>query len=578
MKKRFFERYNTLRNQILILFVAVMSIVLLFVGLVTFQLVSDLIKDNAEAQMKQTAVEAAGRIDSLYDQINLISKQAATHTMVQQVLENEQDGVPVLFQERQQLIQHMNELLAYSNGITSVELYTNVDKQIIPLGRSGTGAVLKSNWKQKADENKGSLVWIGEDSSSPYDYLAIRRVNLLNDSFEGGGYLLIKVAKNYFQLVEKSTQTKGYMVLLDQTEQIISSNYTDTSTALTIVPDKKEGYMEAEQYSALTGWRLMVFTPETIVMEGMSVVRSAVLISGFIGFLLFFVLSYFMSTVVTKPIFQLMRTMKRGRKGKLSLQPLSSSTIEINELNKTYNQMAGEINHLIQVVYEKELLRSKTELKALQSQINPHFLFNTLNALYWALEEKDEELAEQVIAMSELFRYTIETDEWVRVKQEIQHIERYMQLMKLRIGTRFSWEINVPEPLLHVRMPKLLIQPLVENALIHGVAKKTGNGHVSVDLKAVDAFIHVTVADNGMGMKTEQVKKVMEAIQTETMESLKGNGIAMINVNKRLQLYYPAHTEANLRISSIYGQGTVCTFELPVKEGEQLVQKDNSVS
>jgi len=154
--------------------------------------------------------------------------------------------------------------------------------------------------------------------------------------------------------------------------------------------------------------------------------------------------------------------MKHAIEGELVTNPDTSSTLEIMELNHTFNQMVENTNYLIQVVYEKEIMRSRTELEALQAQINPHFLYNMLNALYWSLIEK-EEIAENVVAMSDLFRYTIshpKKDDWVTVGEELEQIERYMKLMKMRFGNRLIWRITAEEKILKVKIPKLIIQPL----------------------------------------------------------------------------------------------------------------------
>src|SRR5689334_5431076 len=142
-----------------------------------------------------------------------------------------------------------------------------------------------------------------------------------------------------------------------------------------------------------------------------------------VGVLLFLILTFILSTMITSPILNLIKAMRGAKYGSLKPIPVTSSTLEINELNNTYNQMVAYLNELIEVVYEKEIIQSRTELKALQAQINPHFLFNTLEALYWALEDKDEEeLSQVVVAMSGLFRYVInraDDDEWVTVADEL---------------------------------------------------------------------------------------------------------------------------------------------------------------
>lgn len=144
-----------------------------------------------------------------------------------------------------------------------------------------------------------------------------------------------------------------------------------------------------------------------------------------------------------------------------------------------------------------------------------------------------------------------------------------MQLMRLRIGDRFTWSVDVPAELNETTIPKLLIQPLVENALVHGISNKNGTGHVSVDFSMTEdgQYGRVTITDNGKGMTKKQVERLMEAIGQETPLSEQSTGIAMVNVNKRLKLYYPEEENSGISISSLYGQGTVCLFQWPLKGG-----------
>uniref|UniRef100_A9U6Q4 Predicted protein n=1 Tax=Physcomitrium patens TaxID=3218 RepID=A9U6Q4_PHYPA len=245
-----------------------------------------------------------------------------------------------------------------------------------------------------------------------------------------------------------------------------------------------------------------------------------------------------------------------------------SSTIEINELNHSYNQMVEHMNELIGLVYEKEILQSRTELKALQAQIHPHFLFNTLEALYWSLMEKDEdELAEYVVAMADLFRYTITgpgKEEWVRLEDELEHIERYLLIMKMRLGDRLSWSISSPPALASVPMPKLLIQPLVENAILHGIEGRIGPGKVSVgvSLSADQMHLVVTVTDDGKGIDEDNLRRIVTALQTGMTPPFKGSGMGIFNVQQRIKLYYGGDRpdESGLAIDSQIHRGTRCHF------------------
>ncbi len=578
-------RYNTLRNQILLVFITVMTIVLCFVGIMTYFIVSTLLQDNAEKQIQQTAVEANGRMESLHQQIDLLSRQVATNSTVQQLLQDEGQGVLATFQQRQALVRLSNEYLTYTNGINNLEIYSPDNRKLIPLDGEALHKRIEQHWITEADRAEGKLVWIGKDPKEPNFYLAIRRVSLIDRWFSNGGYIVLQINPNYFEFTETRLNNE-YMILVDQNNKQITSNYNGDITPIIgekekTIPLNGSDYMLNKQTSSITGWTMYILTPVDEVMSGITVLRAAILLSGVFGFLIFSFFAVFLSTMITKPIFRLTKTMKKASEGELTPTPNISSTIEINRLNESYNQLVENTNQLIQVVYEKEILKSHAELKALQSQINPHFLFNTLDAMYWSLDEKGEdELAETVLAMSELFRYTITNhnqDEWVTIRQEMEHVELYMQLMQMRFGERFTWNVCIPEELESVPIPKLLIQPIVENAILHGVGNKVGQGcvNVIVELSPNEGFIIISVLDTGPGMETETINKIKRLLDTGKVSSIKGNGMALGNVNKRLNLYYRQHELNGINISSKINEGTCVSFEIPINRSVTYAEKND---
>ncbi|UOK63486.1 sensor histidine kinase [Paenibacillus sp. OVF10] len=283
-------------------------------------------------------------------------------------------------------------------------------------------------------------------------------------------------------------------MLLDGAGEVVTSDLEinlDPKAILdsgSVVQNGEESYIVVRQKSELTGWTLAVLTPLRETTEGVSILRTALLVSGAIGVVLFLIMSFFLSTMITRPLIRLMRAMRSAQPGAMRPNLMVSFTMEINELNDVYNQMVYRQNELTRVVHEKEVMQSRAELKALQSQINPHFLFNTLEAFYWSLEEKgDEEMARMVVAMSRLFRYIISSsqqDEWVTMADELEHAERYLQIMQMRLGERMQWEIQLSDTVRKVAIPKLLIQPLVENAILHGIESKLGPGKISIHVDA----------------------------------------------------------------------------------------------
>jgi two-component system sensor histidine kinase YesM len=554
-----------------------MAIALVVVGGMTFNAVSTLLKNNAEKQIQQTAVQASGRMDELYQHIDRLTTQVATNPSVQRLLLEEELGKPASFNQRQSLMNIVNNYQAYSDGVDIFELYLNDGQRVFPLNEANLAGRLDEEAIKEAENANGRLVWVGRDPGNPGFFLALRQVNLIDRWFSPGGYLLVRIRSDYFQFQE-SNEVDDFMILIDEHAKMITSTYRGNIERMithdedTVMIDETE-YLLVKEDSKLTGWQTLILMPIVAVTEDVVFLRTTLLYSAGIGFLIFLLFSYGLSNLVTRPIQKLTKTMQYGKLGALKPNPETYSTVELNELNETYNDMVKTMNHLIEVVYEKEIIRSRTELKALQAQINPHFLFNTLEALYWSLDEKGEdELAEYVIAMSELFRYTIshpKNDDWVYVKEEVDHIERYMHIMKIRFGDRLTWHIHVPAEFEAVKIPKLLIQPLVENAILHGVGNKNGQGEVSVrigsSLNSANLFVEVT--DDGPGMDQKSIQKIMELIKSDSVPSEKGTGIAMVNVNKRLQLFYKDEKINGITIESEVGKGTKVMFEIPRNGG-----------
>ncbi|TVY02971.1 sensor histidine kinase [Cohnella terricola] len=574
-------RLNTLRNQIFIGFLLVMLIVLALAGFFMYDRVSVLLRNSAERHIQQIAVQTTGKLEALLRQIDMLATQVATNGSVQRMLSQEQAGQRTSFDERQSLQQIASNYQAYVTGIRSLELYTTDYRRLFPLDDASLNSRIPEEWIAQADREQGRLVWIGLDPHDSDVVIAIRRVRLMDRSYSHGGYLTVRIERNYFELTESSEREDGLreaMVLLDGEGRAIASNFSPASGVQDKLARGEEtisvdgsSYLVIRQQSETTGWMLAILMPVDYSTEGISVLRTAIVVSGVVGGLLFLVLTFILSTMITRPILNLMKAMRGARFGSLKPNQNTSATMEIDELNNTYNQMVAHLNELIEVVYQKEITQSRTELKALQAQINPHFLFNTLEAFYWALEDKgEEELAQIVVAMSGLFRYVIgrPDEEWVSIRDELEHAERYLQIMGMRMVDRLSWRIEIEEACRNVPIPKLLIQPLVENAILHGVEQKIGQGEVVLRVQAAErsGYTSVMVTDDGPGLDESTIRELTKAIAEGRSLSSKGSGIGLANVERRLRLYYESRT-TGLRTYSREGEGASFGFEIPNEYG-----------
>jgi two-component system sensor histidine kinase YesM len=580
-----FNAMNTLRNQIFLGFMVVMVIVLASVGLFTYDQVSVLLRNNAEKHIQQTAVQASGKLDALLMQIDTLTAQVATNATIQRLLTQEVEGRKISFEERQLLQQEVRKYTPYATGIQSLELFTTDYRMLLPLTDMSLDSRVSEEWIRLADEGKGRLVWYGLDPRYPNVVIGIRHVRLIDKSFSHAGYLMVHMDKSYFELTDSEQEgdndARESMGLVDASGQVIASDFSkelDISSMIeqgeeTVQIDEEE-YIAVQKKSEETNWRIIILTPVKYATEGISILRTAIIVSVMVGGLLFLIFTFILSTMITRPILNLIKAMRIAKLGTLKPIDVSTSSMEINELNNTYNQMVVSLNELIEVVYQKEIIQSRTELKALQAQINPHFLFNTLEAFYWALDEKgEEELSQVVVAMSGLFRYVIarpDDDEWVTISDELDHAERYLKIMDMRLIDRLSWQIIARDACRRTPIPKLLVQPLVENAILHGVEQRIGPGTVEIQVmpSVRTGYTRIEVTDNGPGMDTDKVQQLYASMQSGINRSAKGNGVGIANVDRRLRLYYESDTEG-LVIRSEKGRGTTIAFDIPNEYGSE---------
>lgn len=287
------------------------------------------------------------------------------------------------------------------------------------------------------------------------------------------------------------------------------------------------------------------------------------------------VVAYFasvgISQTIRRPIHKMEELSTRIARGELSARAEMPHVEELDNLASNLNTMAKRIQELIdENILEQKNLK-KAEMKTLQAQITPHFLYNTLDTIIWLAEsEENDDVVEITKAFSNFFRISLSRGhEWITVARELEHVSSYLTIQKIRYPNILTYEIISDEGLDEVPVLKLLLQPLVENAIYHGLKNKRGRGKIMVSVKRIDAFgmtgggIRFTVEDNGLGFTPERLKEVLSEMSSSTeVESLQAT-YGLYNVNKRLELYYDK--QVSLEIVSEYGMGTTVSFVVPVK-------------
>ena len=275
-------------------------------------------------------------------------------------------------------------------------------------------------------------------------------------------------------------------------------------------------------------------------------------------------LSSIISSNLTKSTNTLLKSMEKFQNGDFSERVEVRNQDEIGQLSHAFNKMAEDTQALIQRNYVMALKEREIELNALQAQINPHFLYNVLDSLYWeAIDAGSEEMGEDILALSELFRLLLsEGESEIEVEKEIQLISAYLQIQRMRFAKRFSYQIDVDEKIKKYKISKLLLQPFVENAIVHGFERKQENGYVHITGTEKNGMLEFIIEDDGAGMSQEQADSLLESGVDDGYPNLRIGHYAIRNIKERLTLRYG--TDYDLKIISTRGIGTKVYILIPV--------------
>ena len=369
----------------------------------------------------------------------------------------------------------------------------------------------------------------------------------------------------------------GYCFLMDESgilyhpqQQLIYSQLKSEDTAtLANLPDGT--YSESNVIYVLqtvegSPWRVVgVSYVDELVTSSLwenfwllALAAAAVLLAALVS-------SIVISRALSRPLKGLSRAMRQFEKNAdtFTYAPVGGAR-EVQELSESFGHMVVKIQHLMETVRREEINLRKTELKALQAQINPHFLYNTLDSIAWMCEQgRNDEAVQMVNALAQLFRISISRGhELIPIRSELRHAESYLKIQKHRYKNQFSYRFDVDESCLDFLCNKITLQPIIENAIYHGINGLVDEGEIVITLRADGSDVVFTVADNGVGMEEEQIQAILRKERSDH------TGIGIKNVNDRLKIYFGEGY--GITIDSEPDVGTTVTIRMPQvrEEGE----------
>lgn len=530
-------------------------------SLISYHLSEDAVVRNSEVYVGEVIKQVNENIQSYVDTMENISMFALTNKDVKYYVSRNtflsddelrpyQKRISDLFQSIQYTRKDIASIMVFGyNGrfvsdrrITSLNPNTKPEEQSWYLKAKSEGgkSVISTPHVQNIIQNE--YRWV----------VSLSRELKSTDGIRGEGILLVDLNLSVINEICSNIHLgkRGYVFIVDQNgdivyhpqqELIYGHLYNELIGRVTsggngsFITNDQNGKRIYTIRNTNFGWKIVgvAYTDELIADPG--TMRNSFLLTGILGLAVTLIISFLLARSLSRPIKKLQGMMKHVESGNLDVLAEINQRDEIGQLSRTFNLMIGQIKRLMQQIIDTEKTKRTTELRLLQSQINPHFLYNTLDSIIWMAEQKQhEEVVTMTSALAKLFRASIaKENELVPLQVEIDHIGNYLLIQKMRYQEQLDYRIEVPDELMHVKTLKILLQPFVENAIYHGIKNKPEIGLIVITAREEGDNLVFEVIDNGLGMTAEKLQNVLKHQEREA----KG-GVGVLNVNERIQLFF----------------------------------------
>lgn len=552
------------------------------VGIVLYGRFSTTAKENALRNSQQIVDQAS------YNLENYVQVTSDLFNMMHHAI-GQSDEVKSDLMSRQ-----LETMMSTRTDAVTLALFDDKGQLLLDLPNvelKETLRVAEESWFRKARSTSGhlsiSLPHVQNLYKQQFRWVVTfsKSITILHNGKAVQGVLMMDVNFNRIdELSERiSLGQKGYVYILDESAgnivyhpqlELIYAKLKEENVELALkhtygsfIDDSSdEAKMISVQTIGNVGWKVVgVSYMDEVMMTSSEFNRSmSQLIIALV--IIVFLLSSLVSRRISKPIKHLELSMKSVERGDFEWTASGEGPLEIKNLADRYNIMIGTIKQLMNRIVTEQESKRKYELEALQAQINPHFLYNTLNMVVRMVSKnKNEEVIKTITSLSKLFRISIgKGKSIIMLSEEIEHARNYLIIQQMRFKNKFEFSFDVQEEVLSYVTLKLIIQPLIENALEHGIEPSVDKGHITISVRLNGSEIVIQVIDNGLGMSEEQLNR----IRTGTVLSSKGTGVGVTNVQERIRLYFGA--AYGLRFESEQEVGTTVTIIFPALMPEQI--------
>ncbi|WP_185970949.1 cache domain-containing sensor histidine kinase [Alkalicoccobacillus porphyridii] len=575
-----------LRQKIIVLFLCIVLIPLNVLGMVTYYYFSKTLEDQTYRFTVQIIDQVNQNVNAYIEEMHRLSLLPLYDREVLAILQDHEDPTHYTFPKTDELERMSSFLstLSYNRQeLSGIHIMANDGSLFGNLGSPRSVHRMtndvKDEWHQTLMVGDGRSLLLPTHNPSyllaETDVFSVGRVIRDPESFNHLGMIKIDIQLTFIEslLEDVSLSEDPSISIIDnqgnlffekgkpvyrmlQNEGYIISDFVERES---VVADGI-AYLPVIRETPGGEVQTIVFLPEHKIFGASQSLRMFTLGLMAAATVLIIMLGLLAERRLTKPIFELRHHMALAEKGEFNHRIKTYSKDELGQLSVSFNHMMEQINELIARVYRTEIREKEAEIKALQSQMNPHFIYNTLEHInMMAITKREYEISDMVASLGKLIRYSIDQKtRFVPLKDELAFVESYVSIQQKRLEGQLTFSISVPEKLLTIKIPKLTIQPLLENAIEHGHIHGGIKGDICIKGWQEDGKCYIQVADSGQGMELEQLQR----IRTKQQQFHDGNRIALANIAERLNLLLGE--PYGLTVESERGVGTKVTICIPI--------------
>ncbi|MEI2395649.1 MULTISPECIES: cache domain-containing sensor histidine kinase [Paenibacillus] len=586
--------FHSIHHRLFLLFLFCMSSILLIVSLLYYNRTTDQLHEKISDLSQKNVAQTAGLFTLLYKGYDALSKSLSNNFEMIRLINEKTDEPAVAYINEQTVTNIIGSIFYSRDDLVGIHVITDRGK-IYNYGNYMNVVdpdYADEDWYHQLQASSGKMVWLGVYQHSLIDQVEDspvfafgRQIYDLNEHkpigivlYETNPQPVLDALENlklgeHSQVYLMSPDGRFVTSATDPTPDV--SNLPMLPTSQNVMVEQQSDRLVVASKLSFSGWWVMSITPDKDLNVELIEMKRYLLIVISALIIVSTLIASIVSQTISSPLKKLIREMRQVEVGNFRGMVNVSSYQEINILVASFNRMVRRIEELIERVKLSSVSEKNAELHALQSQVNPHFLYNTLDMIYWMLDEEgNEQLGELVLSLSSMFRYSSQWEDGAEVslREELEQIGHYLKIISIRLEGRLQIITEIDERWLDIRVPKMTVQPVIENAVKHGLESLGRQGILKVYTSEEGSVLRLIVEDNGNGMNEEQLKRLQDSLNGDApglspKESGK-SGIGLQNLHRRLQFMFGECY--GLQIQSFPGEGTQVAIVLPISvEGEQ---------